>query len=94
LVCISAKACAVFGSDVGCVGTVQGGVVYCGAVLNGAELGLGLDAGDAFRAVGGLTLGYLLRLGIKIEQLVRERALLQVKAGFGCIVVYSSLPRL
>jgi hypothetical protein len=39
-------------------------------VFYGSELGLGLDAGDAFRAVGGLALGYFLRLGIKIEQLV------------------------
>ncbi|KAF6262904.1 hypothetical protein COO60DRAFT_1493333, partial [Scenedesmus sp. NREL 46B-D3] len=38
-------------------------------VFYGAELGLGLDAGDAFRAVGGLCLGYSLRLGIKIEHL-------------------------
>lgn len=35
-----------------------------------AELGLGLAAGDAFRAVAGLTLGYFLRLSIKIEHLV------------------------
>jgi hypothetical protein len=34
------------------------------------ELGLGGNAGDAFRAVGGLLLGYTLRLGIKVEQLV------------------------
>jgi hypothetical protein len=39
-------------------------------VFYGAELGLGLDAGDAFRAVGGLALGYFLRLGIKVEHLV------------------------
>ncbi|WIA18279.1 hypothetical protein OEZ85_009746 [Tetradesmus obliquus] len=38
-------------------------------VFYGSELGLGLDAGDAFRAVGGLALGYFLRLGIKIETL-------------------------
>lgn len=40
-------------------------------VFYGAELGLGLDAGDALRAVAGLTLGYFLRLSIKIEHLVR-----------------------
>lgn len=39
-------------------------------VFYGAELGLGLDAGDGFRAVAGLALGYFLRLGIKIENLV------------------------
>lgn len=33
------------------------------------ELGLGGNAGDALRAVGGLLLGYTLRLGIKVEQL-------------------------
>lgn len=41
-------------------------------VFYGTELGLGLDAGDAFRAVGGLFLGYFLRLGIKIEHLVGD----------------------
>jgi hypothetical protein len=35
------------------------------------ELGLGGDAGDGLRAVAGLCIGYVLRLGIKIEQLVR-----------------------
>jgi hypothetical protein len=41
-----------------------------GLVFYVTELGLGGDAGDAFRAVGGLLLGYTLRLGIKVEQLV------------------------
>lgn len=41
-----------------------------GLVFYGAELLLGLDAGDGFRAVAGLALGYFLRLGIKIEHLV------------------------
>jgi hypothetical protein len=41
-----------------------------GLVFYTVELGLGGDVGDAFRAVGGLLLGYTLRLGIKVEQLV------------------------
>jgi hypothetical protein len=41
-----------------------------GLVFYATELGLGGNAGDAFRAVGGLLLGYTLRLGIKVEQLV------------------------
>ncbi len=40
------------------------------ALFYGAELGAGLDSGAALRCVAGLGLGYMLRLGIKIEQLV------------------------
>jgi hypothetical protein len=45
-------------------------LVAAGLVFYTVELGLGGDAGDAFRAVGGLLLGYTLRLVIKVEQLV------------------------
>eukprot|EP00879_Flechtneria_rotunda_P023515 GHRR01024877.1.p1 GENE.GHRR01024877.1~~GHRR01024877.1.p1 ORF type:complete len:196 (+),score=75.35 GHRR01024877.1:491-1078(+) len=38
-------------------------------VFYAAELGFHLDAGGAFRAVGGLFLGYFLRLGIRVEHL-------------------------
>ena len=41
------------------------------ALFYGCELGLHLDAGDSFRAVGGLALGYFARIFIPIEQLVR-----------------------
>lgn len=55
------------------------------------ELGLGGNAGDAFRAVGGLFLGYMLRLGIKVEQLVSAVAPsdhrgLACKSTFECTV--------
>lgn len=45
-------------------------LVAAGLVFYTVELGLGGNVGDAFRAVGGLLLGYTLRLGIKVEQLV------------------------
>jgi hypothetical protein len=54
-------------------------------VFYGSELGLGLDAGDAFRAVGGLTLGYFLRLGIKIEQLVSKGHAVLVESSVRCV---------
>lgn len=54
------------------------------------ELGLGGNAGDAFRAVGGLLLGYTLRLGIKVEQLVGTTAWVVVAcACFDCSSLWS-----
>lgn len=48
-------------------------LVAAGLVFYTMELGLGGNVGDAFRAVAGLLLGYSLRLGIKVEQLVSNR---------------------
>lgn len=52
-------------------------------VFYGVELGLGLDAGDGYRAVTGLALGYFLRLSIKIENLVSFSASLSL---LGCLL--------